>query len=87
MALQKPEEERSIVGQVLSLANQLTPDELAEVRRKLNAKAWGQEWRALCKEVDEHNKGKLQLSDEEIAAEVKAVREEMKAERARQSGN
>jgi hypothetical protein len=86
VAQRKPEEQRPL-NQVLKLVDQLTPDELAQVRQKLDAKSWGQEWRQLVKDVEGDNKGLPPLSDEEIMAEVKAVREEMKAERARKSRN
>jgi hypothetical protein len=83
MAQRKPEE-KVTVDQVLKLVDQLSPEEQGKLRHKL-AESWSMEWRALLKEVDEQNKGTPPLSEEEIMAEVKDVREEMKAERARQS--
>jgi hypothetical protein len=83
MAQRKPEE-KVTVEQVLKLVDQLSPEEQGKLRHKLD-ESWSTEWRALFKELDEHNKGTPPLSEEEIMAEVKSVREEMKAERARQS--
>ncbi|HEY9784165.1 MAG TPA: hypothetical protein V6D17_02100 [Candidatus Obscuribacterales bacterium] len=79
-------EERITLDQVLRLVDKLTPEERIALRKKLSDKTWGQEWRALCKEVDKQNKGQPELFEEEIVAEVKAIREELKAERA-QGGN
>jgi hypothetical protein len=84
MAQRKPEE-KVTVDQVLKLVDQLSPEEQGKLRRKLD-ESWSAEWRALSKEVDEQNKGKTPLTEEEIVAEMKAVRRELKAESA-QSGN
>jgi hypothetical protein len=78
MAQRKPEE-RTTLDQVLKLVDQLSPREQGKLRRKLD-ESWSAEWRALLKEVDEQNKGKPPLSEEEIVAEMKAVRRELKAE-------
>lgn len=84
MAQRKPEE-KVTVDQVLKLVDQLSPEEQGKLRRKLD-ESWSAEWRALIKEVDEQNQGTPPLSEEEIVAEMKAVRRELKAESA-QSGN
>jgi hypothetical protein len=84
MAQRKPDE-KVTVDQVLKLVDQLSPEDQGKLRHKLD-ESWSAEWRALLKEVDDQNKGTEPLSEEEILAEVKAVRDEMKAERARQSG-
>jgi hypothetical protein len=83
MSQHKPEKNNAL-DRVLKLVDQLTPEEQGKLRHKLD-ESWSAEWRALLKEVDEQNKGTPLVSEEEIEAEVKAVREEMKAERARQS--
>jgi len=77
MAQRKPEE-KVTVDQLLKLVNQLSPEEQGKLRHKLD-ESWSAEWRALIKEVDEQNKDTQPLSEEEIMAEVKAAREEMKA--------
>jgi Ca2+-binding EF-hand superfamily protein len=77
-----PEREISPYNQVLKLFDQLSTDELAKLRKKIDSKSWSTRWRALFTEVDEQNKNLPPLSDAEIAAEVDAVREEMKAKRA-----
>jgi len=84
MAQRKPEEKVTL-NQVLKLVDQLTAEERNELRRQLDDKTWGEDWRALCSEVDEQNKGLAPLSEEEIVAEMKAIRKELKAERAQGS--
>lgn len=84
MAQRKPEE-KVTVDQVLKLVDQLSPEEQGKLRRKID-ESWSTEWRALTKEVDEQNQGTPPLSEEEIVAEMKAVRRELKAESA-QSGS
>jgi len=83
MAQRKPEE-KVTVDQLLKLVGQLSPEEQGKLRRKLD-ESWSTEWRTLFKELDEQNEGTPPLPEEEIMAEVKAAREEMKAERARKS--
>ena len=85
--VQQPKPEKKPIDQMLKLVDKLTPEELAELRSKLDAKAWGEEWRQLIKDVNKDNKGQPNLSDKEILAEVKAVRKEMKAERAQKSSH
>jgi hypothetical protein len=77
MAQRKPEE-KVTVDQLLKLVNQLSPEEQGTLRHKLD-ESWSAEWRALIKEVNEQNKDTEPLSEEEIMAEVKAARKEMKA--------
>jgi hypothetical protein len=86
MAQRKPDTNDTL-NQVMKLVEQLSPEQYAELRRKLDAKSWGQEWRELVKDVENDNQGEPALSDEEILAEVKAVRTEMMAERARKSSS
>lgn len=88
MAQRKPEEKMTL-DQVLKLVDQLSTDEQEQVRKKLSNRSWGQRFQHLCDKVEATRvaKGLPRLSEEEIMAEVKAVREEMKAERAHQSGN
>lgn len=83
---QRKSEEKITVDQVLRLVDQLSPEEQGKLRHKLD-ESWSAEWRALLKEVDEQNKDTLPLSEEEIMAEVKDARQEMKAERARKSSS
>lgn len=75
------------LNQVLKLVAQLTPEELLELQRTVNNKTWGQRFHQLADEIERDRvvKGLSRLSDEEIMTEVKAVREEMKAERVQQS--
>lgn len=82
MAQRKPEE-KVTVDQVLKLVNQLSPEEQGTLRHKLDD-SWSADWRALIKEVDEQNKDTPPLSEEEIVAEMKAVRRELNSA---QSGN
>ncbi len=80
-------EERITLDQVLKLVDKLSLEDQEQLRRTLSNKNWGKEWHQLIKDVEEDNRREPPLSDDEIMAEVKAVREEMKAERAQQSGN
>lgn len=80
MAQQKPEERVTLV-QVMGLVDQLTPEEKGELRRKLD-ESWGEQWDQLASRIRERCKDMPPLTDEEIMAEVKAVREERKARRA-----
>jgi len=73
MAQRKPDTNDTL-NQVMKLVEQLSPEQYAELRRKLDAKSWGLEWRELVKDVENDNQGEPALSDEEILAEVKAVR-------------
>ncbi|MBP9093696.1 hypothetical protein KBI23_21940 [bacterium] len=83
---QRKSEEKITVDQLLKLVDQLSPEEQGKLRHKLD-ESWSAEWRALLKEVDEQNKDTLPLSEEDILAEVKDARQEMKAERARKSSS
>lgn len=83
---QRKSEEKITVDQVLRLVDQLSPEEQGKLRHKLD-ESWSAEWRALLKEVDEQNKDTLPLSEEEIMAELRDARQEMKAERARKSSS
>lgn len=83
---QRKSEEKITVDQVLRLVDQLSPEEQGKLRHKLD-ESWSAEWRALLKEVDEQNKATLPLSEEEIMAELRDARQEMKAERARKSSS
>lgn len=67
MALPKCKTTR--VDQALKIIDQLSPDELSRIRKTM-------EWRSLVPELDEQNKCLPPLSDDEIAAEVNAVRAE-----------
>lgn len=81
MAQRKPEV-KTPLDQVLKLVDQLSPSDRDELRRKLNLRDWGEQWRQLVKDVAEDNKGLPPLSDEEIAQEVMDYRREQRAKRA-----
>ncbi len=88
MAQRRPDDKVSL-DQVLRLVDQLSSDEQEKVRKKLSGRSWGQRFQQLCNTVEAVRvaRGLPRLSEEEIMAEVKGVRDEMKAERANQSGN
>jgi hypothetical protein len=81
--------EKISVDKILRLVDQLTPAELLELQRTLDDKTWGQQFHQLCDEIEATRiaKGLPRITEEEIAAEVKAVREEKKIERAHKSRN
>ncbi len=60
---------------MLRLVEQLPPEQQSELRRKLNG-SWQQRWDKVTSDIREHAKQFPPLTEEEIAAEVKAVREE-----------
>jgi hypothetical protein len=74
------------VTQVLQLIEKMTDEDRQELYRRLDLKSWGEAWRALCAKVDEQTRDLPQLTEAEIVAEMKAIRAELKEERA-QSGN
>jgi hypothetical protein len=80
-----PQRKDTPIDQVLKLVDQLSQDEMALLRQKLNMRIWGQKWDQLVESIDKRNQGKPPMSEEEIMAEVLAAREEMKADRANQS--
>lgn len=80
MAQQKPEEKVTLT-QVLRLVDQLSPEDQAELRRKLD-QSWSEQWDQLASRIQERCKDMPPLTDEEIMAEVKIVREQRKAKRA-----
>ncbi len=77
MAQRKPEE-KVTVEQLLKLVNQLSPEEQGTLRHKLD-ESWSTQWRELVNEVDEQNKDTPPLSEEEIVAEMKVIRRELKS--------
>ena len=64
--------------ELLALIDQLSPAELYALRRKLDNKIWGDQLEALFSSIDERNKGLPPLSEEEIIAAVKEIRQELK---------
>ncbi len=84
MAQRKPEEKPTI-EQVLKLVDRLTNEEQERVRAKLNSKSKTERWNALYSKVQTQSKDLPPISDEEITADLKEIRQELKAERARQS--
>ena len=62
MAQRKPEN-KDTLQQVLKLVALLSPEDLDELRRKLNLKDWGEEWRQLVKDVAADNMNMPPMSD------------------------
>jgi hypothetical protein len=84
MAQRKPEEKPTI-EQVLRLVDRLTSEEQERLRAKLNSKSKTDRWDALYSKVQAQSKDLPRISDEEITADLKEIRQELKAERACQS--
>ncbi len=84
MAQRNPEEQVTF-EQVLTLVDKLPLTEQEQLRKNLSNRTWGQRWRQLVKDVEEDNKGLPALSEEEIIAEMKAIKEEIRAESAKGS--
>lgn len=81
MAQQRPRDDDS-VSEVLKLVDRLSAEQRQELYRRLNLKAWSEQWRALSAKVDEQNEGKPQLTEEEVMSEMAVLRSELKQERA-----
>lgn len=81
-------QEKPTVDQILNLVETLTPEERAELQRRLDASTWGDQWDQLSAKIQARfaAAGEPIPTEEEVMAEVKAVREERKARRA-QGGN
>jgi len=84
MAQRKPEDQTTF-DQVLKLVDQLTSEDQERLRVRLNSKSKTERWQALFNKVQDQSKDLPAMSDEEIVADLKEIREELKAERARQS--
>ena len=84
MAQRKPEEQ-STLNQVLKLVDSLSSDEQEQLRQDLSNRTWGQRWDALVKKVQEQSRNLPPVTDEEIVAEMKAIRREVLAGRAQSS--
>jgi hypothetical protein len=85
---QRIPEDNSALNQVLRLVEELSPEQREELRLKLNCKSWGERWETLSERI----KARFQAdglpvpTDEEIVADVKAVRNERRDKLA-QGGN
>jgi hypothetical protein len=80
-----PDPQEPVFDQVLKLVDQLSPAQVLALRKKLENKTWGIELETLFSRVDKRNKQLPPLSEEEIVQEMKAIREELRAERAQSS--
>jgi len=78
MAMQKPED--TYFNQVLKLVDHLSPEERKVLRQKLEDKTWGERWDELSNTIRARfiADGTPIPTDDEILAEVKAVRKERK---------
>ncbi|MBU6455897.1 MAG: hypothetical protein KGS72_29265 [Cyanobacteria bacterium REEB67] len=73
------------VEQVLELVDGLSPDEQERVRAKLNSKSKAERWEALCSKVQSQCEALPPITEAEILADMKEIRNELKAERAQSS--
>ena len=62
------------------MVDQLSIEELLELRKKLDAKTWGERFDRLIKQVAEDTKDMPHLTEEEIAQEVTDYRREKRAQ-------
>ncbi|CAN5715482.1 hypothetical protein BH10CYA1_BH10CYA1_64250 [soil metagenome] len=81
MAQRKPENQFT-VDQLIQLVDKLSPADREELYRRLDLKSWGEKWHALCAKVDAQGKDLPPLSEQQVFADMKEIREELKAERA-----
>jgi len=80
-------QEKTNVDQILNLVQALSPEERAEFQRRLDASTWGDQWDQLSAKIRSRfaAAGEPVPTEEEVMAEVKAVRQERKAQRAQGS--
>lgn len=71
-------QEKTTVEQILNLVQALSPEERAELQRRLDASTWSDQWDQLAAKIRSRfaAAGEPIPTEEEIMAEVKAVREE-----------
>lgn len=81
MAQRKPEEQTTLI-KIFQLVDTLSPDAQKQLRHKLNAKAFGEKWNSVVREIREQNKDLPPLTDEQIFDECKAIKNEIRTERA-----
>ncbi len=86
MAQPQPQEQLTL-DQVLRLVDKLTPEEQEQVRARLNSRSKIGRWQALFSKVQSRCKNLPPITDEDIVADMKEIREELKAEGASQSGS
>lgn len=80
-------QEKISVDQIMNLVQALSKEERAELQRRLDASSWSAEWDQLSAKIRARfvAAGEPIPTEEEVMAEVKAVREERKATRAQGS--
>jgi len=79
---QRKQEDKVTLDEVLKLVHRLPAEEQEQLRSKLNSKSKAERWQALFHKVHNQSKVLPPLSDQEILSDVKAIRAELKAERA-----
>ena len=77
-------QEKITVDQILMLVQTLSPDEREEFQRRLDVSTWGEQWDRLSAKIQARfaAAGEPIPTEDEVMAEVKAVRKERKARRA-----
>ncbi len=80
MAQRKPEPQFT-VDQLIQLVDKLSPADREELYRKLDLRSWSDKWRALCAKVDRQGKELPPLTEQQVFAELKEIRNGLKAER------
>jgi hypothetical protein len=76
---------KTSLKQVLELVNELSPDEQERLRSKLNSKSKAERWEALCSKVQSQCDLLPPITEGDIIADLKDIREELKADRAQSS--
>ena len=78
--MNQPKPKNNALQQVFQLVDQLSVEELLELRQKLDAKTWGERFDRLVKQIAEDTKDMPPLTEEEIAQEVMDYRREKRAQ-------
>jgi hypothetical protein len=68
-------EEKATFEQILKLVNELPDSEQERLRVRLNSKSKSERWQALCNKVQEQSKDLSPITDEDIVADLKEIRE------------
>lgn len=76
MAQPQPDE-RTTMDQILKLVEELSPEERMILRGKLDQRTWAERWDALVSKVRTQSKNLRPMSDEEIAKEMRSIRNEV----------
>ena len=80
---QQKRKEDDTFEQVMKLVDELSPDKQEELRKNLSNRTWGKRWRQLVEDVQNDNRNLPPLTEEEVIAEMKAIKKAIRSNRAK----